>query len=49
VRLRWGTLRLATWLLRRQRRQLERHTVGRYDRRASSELDKIIAALEALA
>jgi hypothetical protein len=42
------TVAVVRWLLRRRKRQLERHTYGRYDRRASLELDRITAALEAL-
>jgi hypothetical protein len=42
------SLRVATWPLRRRRRQLERHTLCRVDRRRSRELDRVVAALEAL-
>ena len=46
------SLRLAVWLLRHRRARLERqivHCGGRFDRRLSGELDRIIIALEALA
>jgi hypothetical protein len=55
------SLRLAVWLLRHRRARLERQIVhcppgvtggtcgGRFDRRLSGELDRIIIALEALA
>jgi hypothetical protein len=39
---------LVRWLLRRRKRQLERYTSGPFDRAVSAELDRIVAALEAL-
>jgi hypothetical protein len=39
---------LARTLLCLERRRLERRTFGRYDRRVSLRLDKVIKALEAL-
>ena len=44
------SVRLARWLLRRRKRWLERRVIDvpDYARRDSLELDRIIAALEAL-
>jgi hypothetical protein len=44
------SVRLARWLLRRRKRRLEQRIVGRpdYEFRLSRELDKIVAALDAL-
>jgi hypothetical protein len=42
------SLRLARWLLRRRKRRLERRLDGPFDPVVSAELDRIVAALEAL-